>query len=193
MWGLEKRISVLDFKSLSNFDWRSLQKYLSPQAAEDFNTFLERMPQNVNQVILITAGIAWAVAGAVGLMVTVKVQQLTELRSELEEQVAVQPMVPSVSNKAVSAKDIKEFALNISDIYTDLEIKPSGSQITIQGKSLLNFGQFREAVGHVQNGGSGWRVNVERLCVGKECSRHPLSAALKINRVNVQEPKKQEN
>ena len=177
----------MDFKSLSNFDWRSLQKYFSPQATNDLNVFLERLPQNTSQLVLIIAGITWAVAGGVGLGVTVKVQQLTELRTQYEEAQALQPMVPKVDDVAVDPSEIKEFALKISDIYKDIEIKPSGSQITLLAKSLIHFGQFREAIGHVQNGGSGWRVNVERLCVGKECDRQPLAATLKINKVRVVE------
>lgn len=175
----------MDFKSLSNFDWRSLQKYASPQASEDLNKFLEKLPQNSSQLILIVAGIAWGIAGTVGLAVTVKVQELTELQATYEEAQALKPQVPTINDVPVSPDEIKKFAAEISELYTDLEVKPSSSQIDIRAKSLVHFGQFREAIGHVQNGGSGWRVNVERLCVGKECNRQPLAATLKINKVKL--------
>jgi len=178
----------LNIDSLKSFDWRSLKKYLGPQAADDLNAFLEKLPQHTGNTMIILAAVAWAGAGALGLYTTVQMQQLTELRIELEEAEALSPTVPKVVNVAVNKAEVTSFVDKTKDIYTGLSIKDSGSSIVITADSTNYFGQFREAIGHVQNGGSGWRVNIERLCVGRECERYPLAAALKINKVSVEKP-----
>lgn len=177
----------MDLKSLKNFDWRSLQKFASPKASEDLNKFLENLPQNTSNLFLIMTAVVWSAAAVTGLFVTVKVQSLTELRAEYQEAQALQPSVPGISNVSIDSDQVRNFSERVSEIYLDLDIKSSGGSIELTAPSLVHFGQFREAVGHVQNGGSGWRVNVERLCVGKECRGQPLSAVLKINKVQVVE------
>ncbi|GJL86039.1 MAG: hypothetical protein DHS20C02_18140 [Micavibrio sp.] len=175
-------------KSLQSFDWRGLQKYTSPKAAEDLNVFLERLPHNVSHSLLIAAGIAWGVAGVLGLFTTVKIQALTELRAELEEAQSLQPIVPKIKDVAVNPKEVRAFEEKIKDTYKGLDIRSNGASIAITATSTAQFGQFREAIGHVQNGGSGWRVNIDRLCVGRECGQHALAASLKINKVSVDKP-----
>lgn len=179
---------MLDLKSLKSFDWRSLQKYASPKAANDFNDFLDKIPQNTNQTMLIIAGVIWALAGTTGLYTTVQLQKLTELRAQLADAKSLKPIVPVVADVKVNPKEVTKFVEETKGTYGGLEIKDNGSSVVITAKSTGFFGQFREAIGHVQNGGSGWRVNVERLCVGRECGRAPLAAALKINKVSVNRP-----
>lgn len=182
------QIPQIDFKKLQNFDWRSLKKYTDPQAAEDLNKFLEKMPVNAGNTMLMIAAVVWSVAGAAGLFATVKIQALTELRAELQEAEALQPIVPTISDTAINPSEVKTFADSVTDIYRGIEIKANGSSLVLSARSTGDFGQWREAIGHVQNGGSGWRVNIDRLCVGRECDRHPLAAALKINKVSVNTP-----
>lgn len=179
----------MDFKkleqSLKDFDWRSLKKYASPKAADDFNLFLERLPQNAGQTMLIIAGIAWGAAGVIGLYTTVQLQKLTETRAELQEASAVKPNVPQIKDVAVNPKEVERFVAQIKDVYKGLKVSASGPRITITASTTAAFGQFREAVGHVQNGGSGWRVNIDSFCVGRECEKYPLYASLRINKVSV--------
>lgn len=174
---------------MKSFDWRSLKKYTSPQASDDLNKFLEKMPTNVGQTMLIIAACAWGAAGAMGLYATVQIQQLTEMRAELEEAEALQPIVPRISDIPIPANEVTTFVEKIKDVYRGIDIRASGSTVILTAKSTGNFGQWREAIGHVQNGGSGWRVNVDKLCVGRECTNNmPLAAALKINKVSVTNP-----
>jgi hypothetical protein len=56
---------ALNLGALKSFDWRALQKYASPKAASDLNTFLEALPQNAGKTMLIIAGIAWAAAACI--------------------------------------------------------------------------------------------------------------------------------
>jgi hypothetical protein len=178
----------LNFNALKSFDWRSLQKYTSPKAADDLNVFLEKLPQNAGKTMLIIAGIAWAAAGSMGLYTTMQLQQLTKLRMALQEADALKPIVPAVKDVPVDKAEVENFIAKTQDTYGGLKIKAVGPVITITADSTGFFGQFREAIGHVQNGGSGWRVNIDRLCVGRECAQQPLGAALKINKVSVEKP-----
>ncbi|MGQ0526540.1 MAG: hypothetical protein ACT4OY_00685 [Alphaproteobacteria bacterium] len=179
---------MIDLKSLKSFDWRSLKKYTSPKAAADLNHFLEHLPQNTDKTLLIVAGVSWGVAGALILFTTMQLQQFTELRAKLQEADALKPIVPLIKDVAVDAQEVNQFVDKTKNIYSGLSINASGSSIVIASDNTANFGQFREAVGHVQNGGSGWRVNIDRLCVGRECTKQPLAASLKINKVSVETP-----
>ncbi|MEZ5814886.1 MAG: hypothetical protein R3E13_09270 [Alphaproteobacteria bacterium] len=172
-------------RSSRNFDWRSLKKYAGPHAADDLNRFLEKLPQNTGQTMLVIAGVAWAAAGGIGLFTTVQMQKLTEIRAELQEAKALKPQVPEIKDVAVDAKSVEKFAKQMEEIYGGLQISASRSTITLTASSTGAFGQFREAIGHVQNGGSGWRVNIDRFCVGRECEKYPLYASLRINKVSV--------
>ncbi|AGH98645.1 hypothetical protein [Micavibrio aeruginosavorus] len=176
----------MDFKS---FDWRSLQKYMKPQASEDLNRFLENLPQTAGQNALIAAGIAWAAAGALGLYATIQTQKMITLRAELKQVEALKPMVPKVTDVPVPAADVKSFAENLAQIYRGLKIQASGSSIQVSSTDTSRFAEFREAIGHMQNGGTGWRVTVDRMCVGRECDKDKLIALLKVNKVSVDKPK----
>lgn len=171
---------------LQSFDWRSLNKYTSPKAMDDLNIFLEKLPQNTNKYLLVTVAVIWSTAGLMGLYTAVKMQEFAELSVEREEAQALRPNVPQIKNQAVAARAVQDFVDELQDIYKGLEIKGSSSDIIITAKSTAQFGQFREAVGHIQNGGDGWRVDVSRLCVGRECKQYPLSATLSINSVTVE-------
>lgn len=173
---------------LKSFDMRSLQRYLQPQAMGDLNTFLERLPQHAGNQVLIAGGIAWAVACSLGLYTFIQTNKMIALRTELKNVTALQPTVPRITDVAVSTDDVTKFAKELADIYRGLAIKSTGSTIQISGTDTSRFAEFREAIGHVQNGGQGWRVSIESLCVGRECAREKLSAQLKINRVNVDKP-----
>lgn len=174
--------------NIKSFDWRILNKLVQPQAANDLNAFLERMPKTVGNQVLIAAGIAWGAAGALGLYATVQTQKMVELRAKLKDTQALKPIVPRITDVAVSPDEVQKFAKELSEIYRGLAIKSQGSSIQISATDTARFAEFREAVGHVQNGGSGWRVSVDRLCVGRECDKDKLIALLKINKVSVDKP-----
>ncbi|PZQ47472.1 MAG: hypothetical protein DI551_03170 [Micavibrio aeruginosavorus] len=177
---------ALDFKS---FDFRSVQKLLDPKASGDLNAFLEKLPQNAGQTVLIAAGIAWAMAGALGLYASIQAKQLTELRAELLESEARKPIVPTIKDVPIDKKEVEAFIKKVSPSYKGLTFKVNGSTIVITSQQTSNFAMFREAIGHMQNGGSGWRVGLEKLCVGRECGKsEKLAVSLKVNKVSVENP-----
>ncbi len=171
------------------YDWRKLKKYTSPRAADDLNRFLEGLPSHVSHSMLVTAAIAWAAAGVLGLYTTIQLKQLTELRATFQDAQALTPIVPTIKDVAVRPADVSKFVEEISEIYSGLSIKAQGATIDIKSSNINAFGQFREALGHVLNGGVGWRVAINTMCIGRECNKFPLSATLKINKVSVNNPK----
>ena len=177
---------AFDFK---NFDWRSLQKYMDPKSSGDLNAFLEKLPHNAGQSVLIAAGIAWAMAGTLGLYTSIQVKQLTELRAELKEAEALTPIVPKISDVPIATPEVEAFIKKVKDSYAGLSFQVSGSSIVITSGQTSNFAKFREAIGHMQNGGSGWRVTLDKMCVGRECGdQSTLAVSLKVNKVSVENP-----
>ena len=174
--------------NLKNINWKSYKRYFTPAAADDLNRFLEQLPQNVNQTMLIAAGIAWGAAAGFGLFTTLQVKSLTAMRAELKESKALQPVVPKLNDVPISQADLKNFTDILVSNYPDLLIKQVGTSIDISAKSTAAFAEFRDALGHVQNGGSGWRVGIDKLCLGRECKQSELHALLKIAKVSVDKP-----
>ncbi len=177
---------ALDFKKV---DMSMLKKMADPKAAGDLNAFLEKLPQNAGQTILIAAGIAWAMAGALGLYTSIQVRQLAEFRAELAKADALAPVVPKISDVPIDPTQVAEFIKKVSSSYPGLTMTANGSSILITSPQTSDFARFREAMGHMQNGGSGWRVTLEKLCVGRECpDNQKLAVSLKVNKVSVENP-----
>lgn len=176
----------MNFKS---FDWKSLKKYFGKQSSDDLNRFLENLPQKAGQTVLIAAGIAWGVAAAAGLYTAVHTQSLIELRETLKETDALKPVVPVIKNIPIPKDDIEKFVESAKESYRGIDIKVNGSTIVISATNTSSFTEFREAIGHMQNGGEGWRVQMEKLCVGRECDkRFKLAVTLRVNKVSVENP-----
>lgn len=168
---------------------RGLKKLVNPQSADDFNRFLEKLPQNVGQTALIAAAIAWVGVGALGLYASIEINKLIERRTELAETEAMVPPVPKLSNKPVPKTEVEEFVKVLEDQYSLLTFKNvGGNSVVVTAGTYKAFGQFREAIGHIQNGGEGWRVQLDKLCVGRECDKEELGVTLKINKVKVELP-----
>ncbi len=177
----------MNFKS---FNWKYIQRYTSSKATGDFNRFLEKLPQNAGQTVLIAAAIAWGTAAALGLFTAIQTQKMIDLRAELKATEALKPSVPKIKTVGINKKDVEKFVTKAKESYKGLDIKANGSTIIITGQSTVNFTEFREAVGHVQNGGNGWRVSLEKLCVGRECDKqYKVAASLQVNKVSVEAAK----
>ncbi len=176
----------MDFKSLN---MGMLKKLTSPQSSKDLNAFLEKLPQNAGNTVLVAAGIVWGISAALGLVTMVKAQELTELRAELKETQALSPSVPKITEGSIPQKDIEAFVEKMKKTYKGLDVKKSSAGIQITSTTTSNFGQFREAVAHVSNGGANWRINLDQLCVGRECNQNDkLAVSLSIKQVSVENP-----
>jgi len=176
----------MDFKSIN---MATMKKYFGTHSSADLNSFLENLPQNAGKTVLIAAGIVWGIAAAAGLYTTMQAQSLTKFRAELKETQALKPSVPKIVNVAIPANEVQKFVEDAKKTYRGIDLKANKSTIVITASSTGNFSEFREAIGHVQNGGNGWRVTLEKLCVGRECDkRNKLMASLKVNKVSVENP-----
>lgn len=174
---------------LKSFDVSMLKKLMDPKSSGDLNAFLEKLPHNAGQTVLIAAGIAWAMAGALGLYGSIQARQLTELRAELKEAEALTPIVPKISDVPIAAAEVEAFIKKAEPNYPGLKFQVTGSTIVITSSQTSSFAKFREAIGHMQNGGSGWRVSLDKMCVGRECGNtDKLAVSLKVNKVSVENP-----
>ncbi len=172
----------------SKFDFRSLSKYVSAQAADDLNRFLEKMPQNAGKTALTAAGIAWFGVAALGLVAMLQTQKVTELRGQLEASETLKPIVPVITMTAVPGDDVKNFAEKAKALYPGLIINSNGNIITIQSKDTSSFAQFREIMGHVVSGGANWKVSVNSMCIGRECPQNAMDASLRIEKISIDKP-----
>lgn len=172
----------------SSFDIKSLQKYMNPQSADDFSRFLDVVPQHAGKGALIAGGIAWGFVAAIGLFTVMQVKDLTELRSKLQEAEAVKPIVPTMKMVPVPADQLKRLTDDLKKVYPDLQINVSGSKVTIQSKKTSDYDLLREAMGHIVNGGVGWKVSVESLCIGRECKTNALDSSIKVEKIIIENP-----
>lgn len=172
----------------SSFDFRSLQKYLDPRAADDFNRFLEKIPERAGHGVLIAAGVAWGMAAASGLFTMMQAKQLIELRENLQASEALKPVVPVLSRVAVSKEELKGILDTLKAVYPRLTVNENGGKVAIQSRDTAAYTEFREALGHVVNGGAGWKVSVEGFCVGRECQQNGLDAGLKVEKLKIDKP-----
>lgn len=168
-------------------DLNSLNKYLSPQAMGDLNKFLEEMPMRAGYGVLIAAGVAWLAAGLAVVYATTIAKDVAEIRAELVKSEALKPVVPNLVKSTVPADELKAFVARVDPLYANVSLSLAGEILIVQSTSGRYFGAFREAINHVYNGGQGWRLSLESLCVGRECGKGGfLRGEFKVNRLKVQ-------
>lgn len=174
--------------SSKSFDWKSLQKFLDPEAANDFSRFMDKLPVDAGKAALIAAGIAWATVAAFGLFTVMQAKQLTELKATLETTEALKPLVPVISLAPVANTELTKLVTAFKTTYPMLAATSSNGNFIIKSRQTADFAQFREAIGHVTNGGKNWKVTVDSMCVGRECKDGGLSATLKVQKLKIDKP-----
>ena len=173
-----------------DFDYRKLQKYFSAQAFNDLNDLLESLPVRAGYGLLVAAGIAWIMAGATIFYAIVQAQQVAELRAELLKADALKPQVPKIVRSPVAEGDVRDFARKIDKVYDNVKVTSLNDVIALQASSGMYYGAFREAVGHLFNGGNAargesWRISVKSLCVGRECKPNFLNGQFQVYKLAV--------
>lgn len=174
--------------SSKSFDWKSLQKFLDPEAANDFSRFMDKMPGHAGKGALIAAGIAWATVAAFGLFTVMQAKEMTELKASLETTEAIKPLVPTITLQSVATPELTKVATAFKTLYPSLSVTANDGIISIKSKETADFAQFREAIGQVVNSGQNWKVTVDSLCVGRECKDSGLSTTLKIQKLKIDKP-----
>jgi len=171
-----------DFNKLN----ASINKYLSPQGMNDVNRFLEQMPLRAGYGVLIAGGIVWFLSGLAVVYATTVAKDVADIRTELIKSEALKPVVPQIIKQPVASSELSDFIDKISPLYNNITITSNGSKIVVTSTSGRYFGAFREAINHVYNGGQGWRLSLESMCVGRECVGQFLQGTFSIDRLKVQ-------
>ena len=174
--------------SSKSFDWKSLQKYLNPEAANDFSKFLDTVPTRAGKGVLIAGAIAWAAAAAIGFFTILQTKEITELKASYESSKAVKPLVPIITVEPVASGEVAKLVEQFKTTYPTMTYTANANNISIKSKQTADFGQVRESIGHIVNGGKGWKVEIETLCVGRECKDSGLGAKLKIQKLKIDKP-----
>lgn len=175
---------------MASFDLDQIKRFLSPNAYKDLDTFLEKLPARAGHGLIIAGAIAWGVAGMAVLYATMQINHVMSLRADILKAEALKPSVPVIVTQPVDGTQVTALAKRLADIYPQLTVVSRGNVVEISSPRVEAYGAFREAVGHLFNGGDGWRANVESMCMGRECANGgiPLKGAFPINRLNVEMP-----
>jgi len=167
-------------------DMNSLNKYFSAQSFNDLNAFIESMPLRAGYGVLIAAAIVWLMAGLAVVYATTVATNVAEIRTELIKTEASKPLVPKISEIKVSADEVKSFVEKVDPLYKDVIITSDNGNIKFNANSGRFFGAFREAINHAYNGGQGWRLSLQSLCVGRECEKQGfLNGEFTVHRLTV--------
>lgn len=169
------------------FNVNSFNKYLSAQAMGDFNRFLEELPLRTGYGVLIAGGVAWLLAGLAIVYATTVAREVADIRSDLVKSEALKPVVPKLTEIPVPEAELEKFVQRVNPLYKDVNITSSKNVISFQANSGRFFGAYREAINHAYNGGQGWRLSLQSICVGRECSKKGfLSGEFKVSRLKVE-------
>lgn len=168
------------------FNIASLKRYISPQAYKDMDIFVREMPERAGQTVLIAGGIAWMLAATGIVFATVKTKETADIRANLFKQEAITPAVPNIVDSPVSNDALDSFAKKATDQYQNVQISAANSKLQVTSSDTRYYWAWREAVGHIYNGGNGWRLKIDELCVGRECKAAKLDAKFSVNTLQVQ-------
>lgn len=173
----------------SGFDMNTIKRLTNPQAVKDLDKFLDALPLNVGYNALIAAGFTWLLAGLAILFATTESSKVAELRTKLLEVENLRPPVPTIDHVPLNKASIERYLEKIEriDLYPILNFRVAGDgKLEITG-SEQEFTAMTYAIGHIQGGGRNWHVDVDKMCVGRECQGSALQTTLKISTVRISE------
>lgn len=170
------------------FDIVAIQRYLSSQAVKDFDSFLDSLPEKAGKISLICAAIVWICAAAAILFVSTQTSALNKMKLEQISVEALVPKVPQVVKRPVDREDLDEFLESIKGEYSKVSAKANRSgQVTVSSPTTSGYFEFRRLLDHLQYGGNNWRIDIETMCIGRECKGAQINANLLISQVRVVE------
>lgn len=170
-------------------DLTLIKRYASPHAYKDLDVFIEQLPMRAGHGVIIAGVVAWVLAGLAIMYVVMQANHVMSLRADILKAESLKPTVPVISKVAVEGSETQAFTTMLAEFYPQLSISGNGNRIEIRSSKTEMYGAFREAVGHIFNGGKEWRPSVEELCVGRECKNNAaLHGVFTINRLRVDKP-----
>lgn len=166
-----------------------MQRYTSPQAVKDFDSFLDSLPINVGYNALIAAGVAWAIAGMSVLFTSIEVGKMSTIRAEMMKVEALQPPIPQLQYFPINKGALDDLAKNIESTYDGVSVtSPGDGKLTVSANDTDYFSRFMAAITTVQNSGRAWRVTVDTLCTGMDCKGSKLNATLNVENATIGAP-----
>lgn len=143
------------------------------------------------------AGQAAVIAGAVCLLfaalsvtyVVMQANNIMSLRADILKAEALKPTVPVINKAPVVDAEVAAFVKKIEGLYSQVSFAANGARVEMRASNVDKYGAFRESVGHLFNGGKGWRITVEEMCVGRECKNNtPVFGAFTVHTLRVDKP-----
>lgn len=179
---------------LKQLNMATLQRYTSPQAIKDFDSFLDNLPTNVGLNALMAAGFVCLLGGGSVWFAAQQTEKVSKLHTELMTIQALKPPVPTLKYVAVPQKTLKPLVDKITGTFKGVTITGNADgDLTFVSQDTDYFPQFLAAVSYLQRGGKNWKVRINTLCVGRDCKAGTkLSANFKIESVLIGEPEKKE-
>jgi len=174
---------------MKNFDLNSfnalVNKYLSPQGMGDLNKFIEEFPSRAGYSVLIVGGVMWFGAGLAVVYATTLAKDVSSIRAELLKSEALKPTVPQIVEQIVPQKEVLDFSSRLDGLYKNISVSTEKGSLKFSANSGRYFGAFREAINHAYNGGPRWRLAIDYLCVGRECTNGFLQGKFKVHTLSI--------
>jgi hypothetical protein len=167
-------------------DAATIKRLMSPHAYKNLDVFVEQMPMRAGKTAVV-AGIASLVLACLAITyVVVQANNIMTLRADILKAESLKPTVPVINKAPVADTEVADFVKRIAELYPQVDFVTQGNRIEMRAPNTDKYGAFREAVGHAFNGGQGWRLQVEALCVGRECKNNTqVFGAFTIHRLRV--------
>jgi len=179
---------------LKKINLATIQRYTSPQAVKDFDTFLDNLPVNVGYNALIAAGAICMLAAASVWFSSLELQKVSKLHADLTNVKALQPPVPVLKSVPVGDKILKPLGEKVAADFKGIVIATADGDVKVTAQDTDYFPQFLASISYIQRGGRNWKVSINELCVGRDCKNSKLYADLKVSVVQIAAPEvKQED
>lgn len=170
-------------------DQAALKRLLSPSAYKNLDTFVEQLPLRAGHAAVIAGGACLLFAALSVTYVVMQANNIMSLRADILKAEALKPTVPVINKAPVADAEVAAFIKKIESLYSQINLVPAGARVEMRASNVDKYGAFREAVGHLFNGGKGWRVTVEEMCVGRECKNNtPVFGAFTVHTLRVDKP-----
>jgi hypothetical protein len=164
-----------------------IKNLFSARSVKALDKFLDAIPANVGLNVVLVVGMMWLVAIAFLYMAVQQLEDTAMIRREFLQVESLKPPIPEMKYVLVKKEKLVEFGDNVSLIYKGLHVSVKGDgKVSITAQDTDFFPQFISGISYFQRGDRDWRVNISKLCAGRDCKGSKLSTDLKIEKVMVE-------
>jgi hypothetical protein len=163
----------------------TLKGYLRPKAVKDLDNFLDHLPKRAGILPLAIAGVVWVSAAGAILFTSTQIEQFQTIRMEMSKAEALTPTVPEIIYAPVAKSSIEPAVERMRNVYPNLTFDVKTESVLISGNTTRYYDQWRAAISHLSSIDDRWKLKIDNLCVGRECSRSDLFAEVNIAQVDI--------